>query len=69
VTYKAYSLKCARKIQNAGIAEEPTKLYIGFCPDCKDEAAAFSQGIAELRASGRLQEVLKSYYLTDWKSK
>ena len=69
VTYKAYGMKCARKIQNAGIAEEPRKLYIGFCTDCKEEAAVFSQGIDDLRASGKLKEVLATYYLTDWKSK
>ena len=69
VTYKSYSLRCALKIQNAGIAEEPTDLYIGFCPDCKQEAAVFSQGIDELRNSGKLQEILSKYYLSDWKKK
>jgi polar amino acid transport system substrate-binding protein len=69
VTYKAYSMKCARKIQSAGIAEEPAKLYIGFCPDCKAEAAIFSQGMDELRASGKLKAVLSNYYLDDWKNK
>jgi polar amino acid transport system substrate-binding protein len=69
VTYKVYAMKCARKIQSAGIAEEPAKLYIGFCPDCREEAAVFSQGIDELRATGKLKAVLSSYYLDDWKSK
>ena len=69
VTYKAYGMKCARKIQNAGLAEEPRKLYIGFCPECGDEAAVFSKGLDELRASGKLKEVLGSYYLTDWTGK
>ncbi len=69
VTYKAYSMKCARKLQSAGIAEEPAKLYIGFCPDCKAEAAVFSQGLDELRASGKLKTVLSNYYLDDWKNK
>jgi hypothetical protein len=62
-------MKCARKIQSAGIAEEPAKLYIGFCPDCKAEAAVFSQGLDELRASGKLKAVLANYHLDDWRNK
>ena len=69
VIYKAITLRWIRRIQEAGIAEEPAKLYIGFCPDCKEEAAVFSQGIDELRASGRLLPVLSNYYLPDWRNK
>lgn len=46
-----------------------TPLHIAFSPAnprSADYARMLDQGVAELRASGRLAEILKRYGLTDW---
>lgn len=57
------------KIRNAG-CEQPTFGYAAFSPalkESKDHAKTFSEGIKELRSSGKLKEIMAKYGLKDWK--
>ena len=57
-------------IVSAGDVEEKTMLYLGFSPakeSSKEYARILSDGIQELRQSGKLQEILSRYGLDDWK--
>lgn len=69
VVWQLAKLRLGLQIKEAGIAEDPECIYVGFCPECEQEAAIFSQGIVELRSTGKLQEILSKYHLTDWQKK
>lgn len=56
-------------LQPAGQIEGAEKLLIAFSPakpDASALAASLTDGIRRLRASGRLQEILERYGMTDW---
>lgn len=57
-------------IQNAGCLKVKHHIYIAFSPKhpkSKDYAKILTDGIRELRKSGKLKEILKKYGLKDWK--
>lgn len=58
------------EIVNVGLTEESTMLYIGFSPaqkSSREYSRIFDAGLAELRSSGKLQQILSGYGLKDWK--
>ena len=58
------------RIKPAGYGTEPAYIYIAFSPshpDSQKYARILSDGIARLRTSGRLADVLSKYGLRDWK--
>jgi polar amino acid transport system substrate-binding protein len=66
IMYAAGRLGWALMIREAGIAEEATDLNLAFCAECKNEADMFDQGVAEMRASGKLEKILLKYAIRDW---
>jgi polar amino acid transport system substrate-binding protein len=67
--HKIKMLGIAEKVEFAGSADV-LPVYLAFSPalpKSKDYAELFSQGIAEMRASGRLKQILDRYSLKDWK--
>lgn len=57
-------------IEIAGSIDEPMLIYVAFSaknPQSAKWAGLLSAGIKELRASGRLAEILKKYGMQDWK--
>lgn len=69
LAYKLLKLNLADKVEFAG-SVDPSEIYIAFSPanpKSKDYAAILEKGIAELRASGRLKQILDGYGVTDWK--
>ncbi len=68
--YAAGALGVADRLKSAGTAVAPQPAYIAFspkAPQAESYARILSDGIAELRRSGRLSEILARYGLTDWK--
>ena len=68
---KVIEMQVADQIELAGIGEydKSHHLYIAFSPNnpkSKEYARIFDEGIRELRASGRLQQILNRYGLNDW---
>lgn len=68
----AHALAEADLNERITIAEggDPSKIYIAFSPanpKSKEYATLLSQGIAQLRSSGRLAEILAHYGLSDWR--
>lgn len=59
------SIRVAGKVTESG-----DKLYVAFSPGAKaaEYIRVFDAGIRELRARGRLQEILTKYGLEDWKT-
>jgi polar amino acid transport system substrate-binding protein len=58
------------KIDFGGIQGRPIALYVGFSPanpESNKYARILSEGIVEMRKSGRLAEILGKYGLGDWK--
>ncbi len=58
------------KVKLAGIATEPDKAYIAFSPnlpESKEYAKILSEGMKELRKTGKLKDILLKYGLSDWK--
>jgi polar amino acid transport system substrate-binding protein len=69
VRYTAQQLGDLDNIREAGCDEE-LPLFAGVSPvrdNAQDLAERFDEGIADLRASGELDEILAKYGLTDWK--
>lgn len=69
LAYKLLKLNLADKVEFAG-SVDPSEIYIAFSPanpKSKDYAAILEKGIADLRASGRLKQILDGYGVTDWK--
>lgn len=68
--YNANLLGKADQFKVAGRASEPMKSYIAFSPrlpESEDYARILSEGIASMRASGELDEILAKYGLKDWR--
>ena len=62
--------KLADDIVLAGIVDDVDSLYMAFTPakeSSKEYSKIFDEGLAELRSSGKLQEILSRYGLVDWK--
>jgi len=67
-TIKEMGLK--GKIKFAGNDGDPTDFYIAFSPadpKSKEYADLLSQGLDDMRASGKLEEILSRYGMSDWK--
>jgi polar amino acid transport system substrate-binding protein len=69
----AYALEQAKmepgRVISLGETGEPEEVYIACTPaDPRGRAYAdlFGKGTAQLRASGKLAEILKNYNLQDW---
>lgn len=63
-------LLTAQYIQAKGVAVKPEKACIAFSPalpQSEKYAEILSAGIAELRKSGELKQILSKYGLEDWK--
>jgi polar amino acid transport system substrate-binding protein len=70
VSYNLKELNLAAEIKSAGTIGEPDPIYIGFSaakPTAQAYADLLDKGIAELRTSGKLAEILGKYGLKDWK--
>lgn len=66
----AKKLGLIERIELAGYGKEPAYIYIAFSPALKSStmyARTLSAGIARLRSSGRLAQILDAYGLKDWK--
>ncbi|NQD35405.1 transporter substrate-binding domain-containing protein [Permianibacter sp. IMCC34836] len=58
------------QIEQAGLFGEPTEMYIACSPakpSSKDYAKLLTDGIRQLRSSGKLATILGKYGLKDWK--
>jgi polar amino acid transport system substrate-binding protein len=67
--YVVAKLKLQDKVSSGG-GVPPDRLYIAFSPanpKSKTYAKILSDGIEQLRRSGRLKEILAKYGLVDWK--
>jgi polar amino acid transport system substrate-binding protein len=56
-------------LESAGILNA-TPLYVAFSPQCATSAAyarMLAEGVDELRATGKLDDILHKYALHDWK--
>ena len=70
IRHMAGELGVLNNIRPAGFGTEPAYIYIAFSPALPESsrlAHQLSQGIGELRRSGRLQLILDRYGLRDWK--
>jgi polar amino acid transport system substrate-binding protein len=66
---KLKSMGATDKVKSAGILVKAENMYIACSPaksTSKEYAKLFSEGIKELRASGKLKEILDKYGLKDW---
>jgi polar amino acid transport system substrate-binding protein len=69
LSYKLMKLGLTDKVEFVG-SIDPTENYIAFSPanpKAKEYAAILDRGITELRASGRLKQILDRYGVQDWK--
>lgn len=69
LAYKLMKLNLADKVDFVG-SVDPSPIYIAFSPanpKSKEYAAVLDKGLAEMRASGRLKQILDSYGVADWK--
>lgn len=69
LAYKLMKLNLADKVEFAG-SVDPSEIYIAFSPahpKAKEYAAILDKGIADLRASGKLKQILDRYGVSDWK--
>lgn len=69
VSYKILQMGLGDKVELAG-SVDPSQNYIAFSPahpKAKEYAAILDKGIAEMRASGRLKQILDRYGVSDWK--
>lgn len=70
MTHELDAQKLSGEIVQAGSPEEESPLYMAFSPakeSSREYAKILDDGIAELRNSGKLQEILTKYGLKDWK--
>lgn len=68
--YTAMQMGVYDQIQFAGSGGPGRDVYVVFSPARKSSQAyadLFDEGVRELRASGKLEEILSHYGLTDWK--
>lgn len=69
LAYKLMSMNLTDKVEFAG-STDPSEIYVAFSPanpKAKEYAAILDKGIAEMRASGRLKQILDRYGVSDWK--
>jgi polar amino acid transport system substrate-binding protein len=69
VQYFMKSYDKADRVTEAGALKATTDLYVAFNPaliDPQGLAAQLAEGIAAMRADGRLKTILAKYGLTDW---
>jgi polar amino acid transport system substrate-binding protein len=70
IRFTAKEMGILEAIHAAGYGVEPAYIYIAFSPVLAGSprlASLLSEGIADLRRSGRLQAILDRYGLRDWK--
>lgn len=70
ILWEAKRLGFLNEIESAGYGGEPAFCYIAFSPKRADSpiyAKILSDGIAQLRTNGKLQNILDKYGLTDWR--
>ncbi len=70
VSYNTKELNLATEIKSAGTIGEADPIYIGFSaakPTSQAYADLMDAGLAEMRKSGKLAEILGKYGLKDWK--
>ena len=71
ILWQAKQLGISPQIECAGYGDEPSLCYIAFSPNIPESpiyAKILSDGIVQLRANGKLQNILDKYGLTDWKN-
>lgn len=69
LSYKLMQMGLSDKVEFVG-SVDPSENYIAFAPGnpkSKEYAALLDKGIAEMRASGRLKQILDRYGVQDWK--
>lgn len=69
LSYKLMKLNLVDKVEFVG-SVDPSQTYIAFAPThpkSKEYAAILDKGIADMRASGRLKQILDRYGVPDWK--
>lgn len=69
LAYKLMKLGLADKVEFVG-SVDPSQTFIAFTPAnprSKDYAQILDKGMAEMRASGRLKQILDRYGVPDWK--
>jgi polar amino acid transport system substrate-binding protein len=67
--YTTNKMAIAEQFKKAGIASEPSKVFIAFSPAVAQShhyAKILSEGIKAMRESGQLQKILAKYGLKDW---
>ena len=68
--YMAKDMGVSEQVKVAGRYGDPIVMYIGFSPknhNSQQYAKLLSEGIRAMRASGRLQQILDKYGVSDWK--
>jgi polar amino acid transport system substrate-binding protein len=69
LSYNIAKLNLGDKLEFAGTAD-PGQIFVAFAPGnpkAKEYAKLFDDGLAQMRASGRLKAILASYGVSDWK--
>lgn len=69
LAYKLAQLGLADKVEMAG-SVDLSQTFVAFSPanpKSKEYAQLIDKGLAEMRASGRLKQILDRYGVTDWK--
>lgn len=69
LAYKLMKLNLLDKVDFVG-SVDPSQTFVAFAPGnpkSKEYAAILDKGIAEMRASGRLKQILDRYGVADWK--
>ncbi|CAK0764610.1 polar amino acid transport system substrate-binding protein [Azospirillaceae bacterium] len=69
LNYKIQSLGFSDKLDFAGTVDV-SPIYLAFSPErpkSKEYAEIYAKGLAEMRSSGRLKQILERYSVQDWK--
>lgn len=69
MSYTLKNMKVTDKVKAKPLPSKRGSLYVAFSPKnpkAKDYAALFDKGVAELRKSGKLKDILARYGLEDW---
>jgi len=70
--YEISNMNAGDAFRMAGTAGEPVPLYLAFSKKIENAdtwARRWSEGVRELRASGKLDDILSSYGISDWADK
>ncbi|WP_147820818.1 substrate-binding periplasmic protein [Salidesulfovibrio onnuriiensis] len=68
--FTARDMGLAGKIRSAGSVGEPDPVYVAFSPNlprARVYARMLDDGMAKLRSTGKLREILQQYGLEDWR--